>query len=718
MKKVVTSGNLNILRQALFFVMYAILLTPLLLSTKFFFPFISSKTFYFRLLVEIALVLYILLAVADERFRPKITKISIAIFVLLGIFILTSLFGANFYRSFWGNTERGEGLLTFLHIITFFTILTGLLQTRKQWARYLFTSIMVSVAVAYYAMSQKMGASWVVPGDISRISGTIGNASFFAGYLISNIFLALWLSLSDRAKWQKILLWAVIVYELIILNATKTRGAILALIIGVLIILFLTTLTARRKKVRLIAAGIFLAIILFGGLVWIFRDSSTVSRLGGLQRVTEISKNDITTESRLLTWQASWKGWKDRFFTGYGYENFNIAFNKYFPAEIFRDSGSQIWFDRAHNVFFEISVTSGIFGILTYLAIFVLSFWSLIKYYRRDPEENRFTAIIFFAFLVAYFLQNLFVFDTMGTYISFYSILAFLVFLQHEPKEQEGIKIKKDRTVLVPGTINAPLGTVLVICLVAASYFFVFKPARANLYITDALRGQAMQDLEMVLNGYEKAIALDTYANEEARQKLGETMLKFRGSSETNPELLSRGYRMAIEELKKAIAVAPQDARNYVFLMSVYNYYPTTEIGPREEVIRLGKKALELSPTRPQIYFEMGQAAHSLGRFDEGISYFQKGLALNPKTAESHWNLSLAYLLAGKYPEATAEVDWVFEQGRISKISDSSIANMISLQEQRGVVENLLELYDELIDRRPGDENLQKRYFELTGISK
>src|SRR3989338_8909120 len=388
MVNIKTSKSLEVIRQITVFLIFLSLITPLLLSSKFFFPFISSKVFFFRLIIELALVCYVILAFADKRFRPRITKLSGVVYAYIAIIFVTSLVGLNFYRSFWGNTERG---------------------------------------VCIYATLQRFGSSLVFAGDISRISATIGNASFFGGYLVSHIYLAAWLALRKKG-FLRVFFWLVVIYELLVLNATKTRGALLALFLGVLLILLINSFIAQSTRVRRFSAVILLGVVGFGFLVWGLRNSPIIEKTGGLQRVTQIIANDVTTESRLLTWQASWEGWQERFFQGYGYENFNVAFNKHFPAEIFRDSGSQIWFDRAHNIFFDVAVSSGFFGIIAYLSLFILSFWALFRFYKRNPEENRNTSVIFFALLLSYFIQNLFVFDTLGTYITFYSVLSFFLF--------------------------------------------------------------------------------------------------------------------------------------------------------------------------------------------------------------------------------------------------------------------------------------------------
>ena len=92
--------------------LFAALITPLLLSSKFFFPYISSKTFYFRLIIEIAFGLYLWIVFKNASFRPKWSWIERALVIYVAIVFVTSLIGINFYRSFWGNVERGEGILT------------------------------------------------------------------------------------------------------------------------------------------------------------------------------------------------------------------------------------------------------------------------------------------------------------------------------------------------------------------------------------------------------------------------------------------------------------------------------------------------------------------------------------------------------------------------------------------------------------------------------
>ena len=101
----------------------------------------------------------------------------------------------------------------------------------------------------------------------------------------------------------------------------------------------------------------------------------------------------------------------------------------------------------------------------------------------------------------------------------------------------------------------------------------------------------------------------------------------------------------------------------------------------RQDVIRLGEQALVLSPTRPQIYYGMGQAAFALGRGEAGIGYFRAALALNGRLAESHWNLAL--LLADRKDEARTEFALMQREHMLEGIDTESLRQVIDICQQR-----------------------------------
>ncbi|MCG2686640.1 O-antigen ligase family protein, partial [Candidatus Parcubacteria bacterium] len=352
-------------------VLYLILITPLLISSRFIFPFITTKTMFFRIAVELAIILYSALAMIAPQFRPRMTKLSWLIVTFGGIILLTGITGVDFYKTFWGTIERGEGFLTIAHLIIYFLLLTWTFKSKKEILNYITVAVAVGLLVDLYAILQRAQVEkflfWrIIHSGEGRLSATIGNAAFMGAFSLAQFFLSLLLFLKRKQLWWKIITGLAIIINLYVLYQTQTRGAA----IGLVIVAFLTSIFYFFKspdKIKKRMAGIILLVIIISGsLVWINKDSSLIQSSSMLRRLVSISKTDITTESRIAAWETSWNGWEDRFIFGYGWENYNIAFNRYFPAIIFKDAGSQLWFDRAHNTIFDIAVATGLIGLICY----------------------------------------------------------------------------------------------------------------------------------------------------------------------------------------------------------------------------------------------------------------------------------------------------------------------------------------------------------------
>ncbi|HQT83005.1 MAG TPA: hypothetical protein PLW99_02565, partial [Candidatus Paceibacterota bacterium] len=59
--------------------LFLIPFTPLLITNSYFFPFITGKAFYFRILVEILVAAWVVLALLDKEYRPRFSWIGAAV---------------------------------------------------------------------------------------------------------------------------------------------------------------------------------------------------------------------------------------------------------------------------------------------------------------------------------------------------------------------------------------------------------------------------------------------------------------------------------------------------------------------------------------------------------------------------------------------------------------------------------------------------------------
>ena len=494
----------------------------------------------------------------------------------------------------------------------------------------------------------------------------------------------------------------VLFLEVYILFNTRTRGAILGLFLGILIWAFLNVIFSKRRKVKLAFTGLVLLLFLSAVGIWVFRDTSWVRAIPGVGRIASISLNDITTQNRLMSWHSGIKGWKDRPILGYGYENFNIAFNKYFNPKMYRDPGSRVWFDRAHNVLIDQLVYGGIFGILSYISIFGIVIWFLLKRIKNKKEEY----IILLSLLVGYLFQNLFVFDCLASYISICFVLAFINNQMKEPKEESVSKKEKS-----PSTF---IVIILILLLLFSLHFFNIRLAWNNHFCAKALAYASFDNYRKSIEEFEKALSCPCNQSFEIRQHLANTVMSGIRSNKLTKEEKRSACDYAISEMKKNIEFAENDCFYYLYLMSLYNSCSIFDRERLELTLETGERALKLCPTRVQFYFQMGQAAINLGRNKQGIDYFKKAVELNPKVIESHWNLASAYIVTHNEDLAQKEFDKMKKLG----FKYNTVKNLERLIRPYYIIKNykkLEEIYLKLIELKP---NNAKYYAELAAVYK
>ncbi|MFH1610736.1 MAG: O-antigen ligase family protein [Patescibacteria group bacterium] len=631
-------------------VLYLILLTPLLITSKYVFPFITGKTMFFRILIEVAVLIYVVLAILNKKYRPKMNKLIWAV-VIFGIIVsLTTFLGVDAYKSFWGTIERGEGFLTISHLIIFFLILSWTFKTKQEWFSYLTGLVVAGLLIVLYAILQRAEVeNFFLFGNIihsgeGRLSATLGNAAFLGAYTLAQFFVSLLLFLKRKHILWKIFFAFSGLVNLYILYQTQTRGAAIGLgVVSILLFLLYIIKSPDRIK-RIIAGALLLIIVLFSLTVWFNRDAEWVKKAPMLERLTSISESDITTQSRLMAWDTSWKGWKDRFLLGYGWENYNIAFNKYFHPEIYIDNGSQLWFDRAHNTIFDIAVATGIIGLIAYVNIFVLALLLLFKNLKRDFD---FSAILI-ALLVAHFIQNIFVFDVLSTFITLFTVFAVVSYLGN-PNYGENEKPEKFTNNFV---LKITIILVTLTLVILSIEYFNLKPLRANEKAIQGLMYGSSQRIPEAIKYFGESIDMGTYQSQEIRRKVADIVINnsqvTSDMDDTKKAEIMGNFKFVIEQIEDNIREHPSDVQDRMYLMMALNRSGYFNPNNFAEVVRVGKKALTFSPTRAHIYFEMGQAEMNQGHAEEGIGYFKKAVELNPKTMESQWNLMTAYSLVGQ----------------------------------------------------------------------
>src|SRR3989344_5041534 len=403
--------------------------TPLFFSGKFYFPFIYPKSLVFELAAEVMGLVFFGLLLLDRQRHIRLNPAVVLYAAVIIVELLAGIFGINIVRSFWSTFERAEGIFLHLHLLAFLFVITNFIRDRRAWLYLFDASLVVSAIVSLVSLLQYFGFDWLKDVGDTRLASTVGNASFFAGYLLFHIFIALFLYTQRHQKqgWRWFYLTAALL-EVFILFQTGTRGAIIALAIGA-IGLLAVVIWQSSGQVKKIAIGGLVVLVLGGAGLFILKDTPVVQNFLALRRITSLSLADRTVQTRLMTWGSATQGFLSRPVFGYGLENFNYVFNLHFSPGIYEDPGSAVWFDRAHNVVFDRLTTTGVVGLIVYGGFIGYSLLVLLRRKKENDNPEIGGAPLFMGLVIGtYVIQNLFVFDSLVTLFPLMIVMGFVSF--------------------------------------------------------------------------------------------------------------------------------------------------------------------------------------------------------------------------------------------------------------------------------------------------
>lgn len=689
--------KINSLLQIIKVGIFITLFLPLFVNNNLLFPFVFPRTIAFRLIIEICLALFIVIALLDKNYRPRFSILLSLITGFVGIMIVSSAFGANLYHSFWSTIERSEGINTWLHLLAFFVILTSVFKSKKDWLE-LFNLVIISGWLqVLYGFMQYSKSSYIIQGLGERIMGSLGNPTFFATYVLFIIFIAAYLITQKGSKLIKLTHVILILLNLFLLWHTLNRGSILALICGVLFFLILKMRQVKNRKTK-IALGIILVILIISPLItMINKDSDWVQSSDTLRRITKISPTDITTQNRLIAWGVGWQGFKERPILGWGWENYNVTFNKYFNPALTRDIGSRAWYDRAHNVVVETAVATGLLGLIVYLSIIG---WATFLLFKKQVDQKNLSTgnLVFITLILVWFLQNLFVFDTLSSYLLIFLVFGFIQ-VQQNLNVKEEIKEKEKEKITKVNTTKKIIIIAIIIITLPTAYFLNVKPVLANYYIIQAVIKNKENPTGMLEN-FEKSFKYSPPNDPDLRFILvqhARDQMSYRGINEETIPLI----QYATKEMEKSIQATPEAVQNYIILAELYLITNQQGIELAENITL---KALEIAPRRYQVYTMLGRIKMSQNQPEEGINYFKQAIELNDQFAETHWNLAMAYILGWQPELAQQSLDKAYELG-YDIYAEENVKLVLSAFKDSKNLDATIDFLDSLVERYPLNTN-------------
>lgn len=613
---------------------------PFVFFENYLFPATTSKYIAFSVLIISLLFIvgfWSIFYAPKRRIESRFNLVDLSISLFFLASWITAIFGVDFVHSVWSNQSRMQGL-ALLSLVYSFYIISRFFIDLDGWKIIRRFSILGGVGmslVSYISLFSKSG--YFAYGAEAY---TIGNSSYAGLYLVIMFFFIL-NALADEWKERMIgrrifdlfslvliffsplfFNWEVLVsgnesnvFDLV----GSARTSALVLVLSVVVVLVLKFIHQRtEKKTRLIFAGSAVAIFfaLYAVLLGqFFNDQSKLRQWYDAE----------STAARPIVWQMAVDAIKERPVTGWGIENFEYGYQKYFDSRLAQpDYVGEIWFDRVHNVVLDTLIGGGIVLFIFYLLVFlILPAYLFVIFFGEDGYKYLIPLL-----LLVHFVELQTSFDVLISTVYIFCVLSLLSSIVDKEKILSiptfDFQMSRDKRVVA--------GVVLV--LVSSTLCFVlFKPTSSNkqsFFASFELEDGAKRN-EMLSRGLD----FTPYAHDSARFVMFQVIKDIR----ENPEILKD--KQKVEILKKEFSVYEQTFRNRIEknpldfraklnLAYVLQYQLVLGQGNVKDSIELAESAVLESPNHP-----VAPAFVALGK-------------LYSKDLKGSWDYANAY--ANKYP--------------------------------------------------------------------
>lgn len=596
---------------------------PFIVDSTVFFPYTTGKVIFFRSILFLINILFLSFYIYKKDFRSeiflkinKIIKNPLFLSILGFVFISTisMIFAVNKYTAFLGELERGEGLVGILFLFLFFVYIIFFFE-KKDYLLFFKLSLFVSFVIIGREFFQfYLG--------VARPGSFLENPIFLAGYLLFSIFSAIFVFSESKNNFWKYFPVCIFVLSILGVFITGTRGTILGLVTGFfsVFIYFLfkkeskEIFVFKKNSLRRISIIMLCVSVLFSLFFVITKKNDIWQKIPGFSRMVYVGSGDSSTNSRLINIKLSIDAINPvnngigKFLIGWGPDNFILAYQKYLNLNMLKyDAG---WFDRAHNRLLDVLVMNGVFGLMSYLLIFIFLFSFLFK-----NKEISIQNIGFMIFGISLLIHLLFVFEQMATSIPFFIVTACILnssIGNFELKNENFSKIK-----------SALYYIVFLLIIIILSFVFVRNDLIGYLQMKKFSHLIKGGDVVTLMKKNSFVFEPNTTAQSNIRKNL---LIIVGDNHDLKNKTMIDLSNFAIGRGEEYMKINPYDVR---FLSALANAYNDKGLDFESiEHIKIAEKYLReiliLAPNRPDIIFSLAFNLFNQRNYNESFASFEE----------------------------------------------------------------------------------------------
>ncbi len=517
---------------------------PFIISSDTLFPYIVGKAIYARSVIEVTFGIWLLLIFFYPRYRPRRSLVVAALGIWLLISMIAGLAGISAVRSLWSTYERMQGIVDLAHWFAFIAMTGAVFRSLADWRTLFTVNLIVCMIVSFLGINQHYGIFDTLGIGIraaDRIESTLGNATYVGAYTMVNALIGLSMivhSLGSRTPdrserpesvsrsrtvrrrrrgreqqttatgmpfnylpWLQSVWVLSVMLNLWALWLTGTRGAVIGLGAAALAFSVGYLIWGRIRIARMASYAMVAAVIIGIALFGVVRTTAildpVVESNTMLARISSIGLGDASISGRVAGARAGLLAFVEKPVLGWGPENFLMAWGKHVDVE----AAERDRFDQAHNKLVEELTTKGTLGFVSYMLVWLAMAWAVAVSIRRRRDYGQLAVLILAATMLAYFVQNTFLFDTPVTLMQFSLLAAFAIAQESWASERD----KKAARSWIPQGLSGKLSLRPVSATLRTSWGAIFLMALVAVVVVGAL-------FALNLRAYDGAVRVQQFA--------------------------------------------------------------------------------------------------------------------------------------------------------------------------------------------------------------
>jgi len=662
-------------------------------------------------LVFVSLFAWILKTLISGKLKISLSLVHIPIILLFLVYLISTIFSAWRYGSFWGWPQiTAESLITLLGFSLLYFLLVNIFEKRE--ILHLITMLLFSCFLAIAFGSLQLFGKFLLPFDFSKGSlfNTIGMVNIlgvFTAVLLPLLVISL---IINTKKYLKGFAMVAIILSAILLILVNFPTAWWLVIVGsAMIIAFGMQKREFFDSRWLVLPMFFLALALFFSLFGFQIPAS----LSGAVRPSEIfltQKDGLDIATQTL---------RDSPIFGSGPGTFVYNFSKYKSISFNQSSFWNIRFNQAGSKFLTTLSTTGILGALSFLVLIGFFVFYGIKFLFKKPDkaqtENLSRALdektseevlskteeernegffwilgsgIFISFTVlsiGYFLYE----SSLSLDFVYFLLIGSFISLFSSAKKEFLLKPSSLITLVVTFVFTMVFIFGLGILILGGQKYL------AEINYSKGVRawqeGRGAQSLEYLTKTVRINPKIDLYWRELSQVYLWSIDEVARSTDLSREEITQRiqiFINNTVNSAKVATDVNPNNVANWSVRGFIYQNLIGVISGTKDWAVDSYEEALKLEPTNPYFPTQSGisllkentfLSEEDTERRRENLSkaeeQFKKAIELKSDYAPAHFQLAIVYQAQGKQLEAISEL----ERARDSAPNDIGLAFQLGL---------------------------------------